>query len=127
MVQRKLDKSSLRLRDLAFGKEFFLGIVEISEMFLEMRQSRVCETAAARFRRYPSWLSPAEPALRHSRMGWASAVPTSVSPTDDILVSPFIIVKFLFIMMPAFWLCDILRQRLKHYNISKTGNQDAAP
>ncbi len=60
-------------------------------------------------------------------MGWASAVPTSVSPTDDILVSPFIVVKFLFIMKPAFWLCAILWQRLKHYNISKTGNQDAAP
>ena len=26
LVQRKLDKSSLRLRDLAFGKEVFLGI-----------------------------------------------------------------------------------------------------
>ena len=33
LVQRKLDKSSLRLRDLALGKEVFLGIGEISEMF----------------------------------------------------------------------------------------------
>ena len=32
LVQRKLDKSSLRLRDLAFGKEVFLGIGEIAEI-----------------------------------------------------------------------------------------------
>jgi len=33
LVQRKLDKSSLQLRDnLAFGKEVFLGIGEISEI-----------------------------------------------------------------------------------------------
>jgi len=48
-------------------------------------------------------------------MGCTSAVPTSGSPTDGILVSPFIIVKFLFIMMPAFGLYDILwQQRVWH-------------
>ena len=54
-------------------------------------------------------------------MGCTSAVPTSVSPTDGILISLFIIVKFFFIMIPDFFFCRVLfalvchvHFRLKH-------------
>ncbi len=100
LVQREMDIFLLQLREyLAFGKEVFLGIREISEIYREMRQSHICETAATTFRRHPSWLSLAS---------CSSAELASVSPTNAIVISSLINVKILFITMLSFVLYVLL-------------------
>ncbi len=102
VFQRELDIFPLRLREhLAFGKEVFLGMGEISGTSRRMQQSRLCGTAATTFRRYPGRLSLA---------GCSSAEPACVSPANSIVIISSVIVKS-FITMLCVSLCVLLWPR----------------